>query len=70
MDIAIYLTSVEWFDQHFPCSSMNQLFVDFSNYIGIHDCNQIFPGYRTIELTIKTEGMKRETRSDSVIYII
>lgn len=35
MDIAIYLTSVEWFDQHFPCSSMNQLFVDFSNYIDI-----------------------------------
>lgn len=35
MDIAIYLTSVEWFDQHFPCSSMNWLFVDFSNYIDI-----------------------------------
>lgn len=35
MDIAIYLTSVEWFDQHFPCSSVNQLFVDFSNYIDL-----------------------------------
>lgn len=67
MDIAIYLTSVEWFDQHFPCSSMNQLFVDFSNYIDIAIKFSRLPNNK---INNQNRREKRETRSDFAIYIV